>query len=235
MVIRPQQLWWLLPIMLSLFLLGGLIAHWTDESTAHEEGSQQEQPVDPAEQMREQRKEIAALIQQWETNANRSFQVDVGEKQFRGTLQGKSFQLSGDVGGHQVTVQREGDALALTVDGEPKEPLLLPFALYTPYDHLMLIKGELQSIVPIVLHRAEGEGLSGYQFTLPAEEVKAMLALWLGPGFPADEVMDQSLRDVSLTYQMWYEQRSLTLRRLLVTLKVVSPSGQKVDQLLFRM
>ncbi|UFJ42739.1 hypothetical protein LOK74_09695 [Brevibacillus humidisoli] len=236
MIIRPRQLWWLLPIFLALFLLGALIAKLTDKPAVQNQ-EQQSGPVaqvDPAEQMRKQRQEIAELIERSQTNTEIPFQVEVKDRQFSGTYQGKSFELSGDVGGQKVMMARTGDSFKLTVNGEQKEPLMLPYALYTPYDHLMLIKGELQSIVPIRL-TGEGADLAGYQFSLPPEDVKSMLSLWLGSQFPTQDVMDEALKSVSLTYLMWYDQSSMRLRRMLVTIQIASPQGEKKDQLLFRM
>ncbi|WP_126427220.1 hypothetical protein [Brevibacillus marinus] len=234
MVIRPHHLWWLLPLFFALFLLGAIIGKLADKPY-RQPPVQHVVQNDPAEQVRTERRQLAELIERWETGAEIPFQVELKDRQFSGTFRGKTFQLAGAVGGHQVTMARQGDTFTLTVDGQQKEPLMLPFALYTPYDHLMLIKGVLQSIVPIRLTGPQSADLIGYQFSLPPEEVKEQLSHWLGSRFPAEDVMDEVLQDVSLTYQMWYEAESKRLRRMTVTLKIASPPEDKMDQLLFRM
>lgn len=234
MVIRPHHLWWLLPLFFALFLLGAIIGKIADKPYKQPPKQHREQ-VDYAEQLQRERQQLADLIQRWESEAEVPFRVELKDRQFSGTFHGKTFQLVGNIGGHEVTMVREGDTLTLRVDGEQKEPMMLPFALYTPFDHLMLIKGELPSIVPVRLTAAPAANLTGYQLSLPPEEVKDKLSHWLGSQFPTDDVIDEVLQDISLTYQIWYEPESKRLRNLLITLKISSSSEEKTEQLLFRM
>lgn len=230
MYIRPRQLWWLLPIFTALFLIGMGLGKWLGKPDA--EGSALINWNDRAEQ---DRSIIAELIEPLAAKQDLPFAVDMKDHTLRGRFQGEKFELQGSIGGHQLMMKRDDKDVLVTIDGEQQDPHLLPFALYTPYEHARLIQLHLQSIEPLPVVDAKQKDLLGYKISLPPEEVTSMLTLWLGPKFPADDVMKQLTKQVAVDYHFWYEASTKKLKMLVVNLQLDTPAGKKQDQLLFRL
>jgi hypothetical protein len=228
MYVRPKQLWWLLPILIGLFFLGMALGAISEQPAA---------PATPAVTVEERaeadRAMIAELLEQLSGDKERTFSVSVQDYTLRGKFRGENFELNGDVGGHPLQINRNEQEVLITVDGEPQENAPLPFALYTPYEHAMLLKALLQSLSPMVVTDKSKEGWLGFHLALPPEEVTAMLALWLGPSFPIDGMTTALANQISVDYQLYYDAKSKQVRQLTVDLRVKTPTGLKQDQLLF--
>jgi hypothetical protein len=231
MYIRPRQLWWLVPIFIGLFCVGMVFAHLTDKPQA---SPKKNQIIDENKRLLNDRDKIVELMKQLETNQELPFKVLMKEQAFSGRFRGETFELTGEISGHVVKMKRDEKTFTVTIDGEEQDPLLVPYALYTPYEHLMLVKGQLQEITPLPLHDVQQDNWQGYQFTFPPSELKALLSLWLGPRFSAEDVMDELIKHVNVDYEVWYDVQTDRLQELVVTLKLDSPQGKKQDQLLFR-
>ncbi|MFM1652673.1 hypothetical protein ACI7RC_11310 [Brevibacillus sp. B_LB10_24] len=230
MYIRPRRLWWFLPLFAALFLLGMALGKVTDKPQVKEASVE----MDSRSQERANRAAIAALLDQVNSGEETPFQVRVKEQSLAGQFQGAAFELGGDIHGHQLKIKRTEDQVTVAIDGEEQEgTMTLPFSLYTPYEHMTVIKSHLEQVKPLPLKDAKKEGLLGYQFSLPPGEVKAMLSTWLGPQFPTEQVFQQFLQQVAVTYQMWYDEKTSHLRQLVVSLKISGPNGGKQDQLIF--
>lgn len=232
MYIRPKQLWWLVPIFITLFCLGAAIAQMTDKPVATPPPPASEWEQKPPKQEKEL---IAELLSQWDTGEKTSFVVLANEQTFSGYFSGASFSLTGNIENHQVDIKRTDEAIEVTVDGEVQHASMLPFSLFTPYDHVMLLKGQLQSIQPRPVPTNEQTGWNGYRFELPPGEVTSLLASWLGPHFPTEEVLEQFLKQIKVTYELWYDDQSQQLRQLGLYLQLQTASGTKQDQLLFQL
>lgn len=231
MEIRRRHLWWLVPVFALLFGLGAAIATWTDKPSATGPSVESTRRL----QIVQARDNLVHMLEQVDGQRDLPFEVIVREQRFSGHYRGESFALSGSVNGHAVTMVRQGDRLSVSIDGREQDAHLLPYALYTPYEHLSLIKGLLPTVDPQALLDPEHLGLRGYRLALPPEEVKSLLALWLGPNFPTEQVMNQFLRQVAVTYELWYDGETKQLREMTVDLRIDTPRGVKQDQLLFRM
>jgi hypothetical protein len=228
MYVRSKQLWWLLPIFIGLFFLGMAL------------GAISQKPptlVTPAVTVEERaeadRATIAELLEQLSGDKERTFRVTVQDYTLQGKFRGENFELSGNVGGHPLRINRNEQDVRITVDGELQENTPLPFALYTPYEHAMLLKAQLQSLAPMVVTDKSREGWLGFHVSLPPEEVTAMLALWLGPSFPIDGMTPALAKQISVDYQLYYDAKSKQLRQLTVDLRMKTPAGLKQNQLLF--
>lgn len=233
MYIRPKQLWWLVPIFVTLFCIGAVIAKWADKPAT----SPTPQMAPPVEQNqpKQGRELIAELINQWDTEEKTSFVVSANDLKFSGHFQGSHFELTGSIEDHQIEIKRDSETVLVTVDGEIQNASLLPYSLFTPYDHVMILKGQLQSITPSLMEADEQTKWNRYRFSLPPGEVTSLLSLWLGPQFPTDEVLDQFLKQIQVTYELWYDSNSQQLRQLAVHLQLETARGMKHDQLLFQL
>jgi hypothetical protein len=228
MYVRPMQLWWLLPIFIGLFFLGTALGAISNKP------SSRVTPVVTVEERSEaDRETIAELLEQLSGEKERTFRVTVEEYTLQGKFRGEDFELSGSVAGHQLRMKRSDRDVQVTVDGEAQENTPLPFALYTPYEHAMLLKAQLHALTPIVDTGKSNEGLLGFHLSLPPEEVTSLLALWLGPSFPIDEMTPSLAKQISVDYDVYYDAQTKQLRQLAVDLRMKTPSGLKQNQLLF--
>jgi hypothetical protein len=230
MYIRPRQLWLLLPIFILLFLLGAALALLHERQG---EDGRDVPVIDLEQRAAEDRDALAELLEPLEKKEQIPFTVKWQKDWLSGHFRGERFDLSGTVAGHQVVIRRDDSRASVTIDGEKQEPALLPFALYTPYEHARLVKGQLQVVQPLPLIDEQQQGLLGYQIALPAKEVKEMMALWLGPSFPVEETMASMDRQVAITYQFWYDANVKKLRQIVVHLALQTAQGKKQDQLTF--
>lgn len=232
MYIRPRQLWWLLPIFTGLFLIGIGLGKWLDKHG----GENQTTPlVNWNDRAEEDRSVIAELIGPLAAKQDLPFSVEMQDHTLTGHFQGDKFELKGSIAGHEMAMKRDGKEVIVFIDGEQQDPQLLPFALYTPFEHAKLIQQHLQSIRPLPIVDAKQKDLLGYKISLPPAEVASMISLWLGPRFPVDDVMKQLTKQVAVDYHFWYDASTKKLRMLVVNLLLDTPAGKKQDQLLFRM
>lgn len=230
MYIQRKQLWWLFPIFLSLFVLGGTLAKWTEQASPLY-STTASLVVEPS--LGANRAQVEKLINQLEADYPIAYQVQTRDQVYRGVFRGEAFDLSGKVAGHTINMKRVNSKLSLTIDGRTENPQFLPYALFTPYEHAVVIQGQLQSIEPVILDGSTSTR-KGYRFTLPPDEVREMLALWLGPQFQADEVMDQYMEDVVIRYELWYDTIDHQVKQLTVDLEAHQSQKPKHDQLIFR-
>lgn len=229
MVIRPRQLWLLLPFFIGLFFLGAAIAMMQDK-----QAEQEELPViDVQERAGEDRDFILELLEPLQKNEKVPFTVKWQQDWLSGQFRKETFDLKGSIGGQQVAFARNENAMSMTINGQKQDPVLLPYAIYTPYEHASLVKGYLSSIQPLPIQDKTKQGLLGYQLTIPPDDVKEILALWLGPSFPTKETWEKMGRQVSVEYQFWYDTNARQLRQIVVNLSSAASQGEKLDQLTF--
>ncbi|HZG16536.1 MAG TPA: hypothetical protein VE710_16235 [Candidatus Bathyarchaeia archaeon] len=229
MVIRPRQLWLLVPFFIGLFFLGAAFAMLQDKHADRQDGLP---VIDVQERAWKDRDMIAELIEPMQ-KGKVPFTVKWNQDWLSGYFQGEGFDLKGKLGGKQVALNRNNQVLNVLIDGKKQDPLLLPYAMYTPYEHAMLIKGHLSSIEPLPIVDQGKPGLLGYQLNLPNEDVREILALWLGPSFPTKETLEKMDRQVSIQYQFWYDSNTKQLRQMVVQLSLDGKNGSKQDQLTF--
>ncbi|WP_139489125.1 hypothetical protein [Brevibacillus dissolubilis] len=233
MYIRPRQMWWFPLLFAGLFALGMSIGFLTDKPETSVSADQQAASEEAKQKLVEDRNTIKGLLSQLDTTREVPFQISVKDETYEGTFHGELFELKGKVSGHDIHMKRTGERIAVLIDGEAQNPDLLPYALYTPYEHANLIKGQLTSIEPQVIPSANQQGLLGYQVSLPPSEVRALLTLWMGPHFKADTQMEQVLHQFKIIYQLWYEPQTAKLKQMVVNLKLDTPIGKRQDQLVF--
>ncbi len=230
MYIRPKQLWWLLPIFIGLLLLGMALGAISDKPS-----SNAIDVVTVEERAVADRELIADLLNQMSTDHDQAFMVNVKEHTLKGRFRGEKFQLTGEIAGHRLEMRRDDQDIQVTIDGENQETHSLPYALYTPYEHAMLLKSHLHSLTPLVLADKNRSDLLGFQLSLQPNEVTQLLALWLGPSFPVDQMSPTLTKQIAIEYQVWFDVKSKQLKQLVVDLRMNTPAGQKQDQLLFRL
>lgn len=230
MYIRPRLIWWLLPIFIGLFSLGMWIATLSDKPV-----EQQKTVMDPGERAEADRTLLTELIEPLAAEREHPFSVTLKDYTLTGTYRGQVFELTGEIEGHKLIMKRSDKDVTVTIDGKGQESDLLPYALYTPYEHATLLKAQLQSITPLAVVDQTKRGLIGYKLSLPPSEVASMLSLWLGPSFPVDDVITQLSKQVSVDYHIWYDTQTKQLKQMVVNLKLDTQSGTKQDQLLFRL
>jgi len=232
MYIRARQLWLLIPIFTGLFLLGAALA------LLQKEQQEQIQPltvIDLSERIAQDREHVASLMKRAGEERKQNFQVKWQQNVLSGYYQGEAFSLTGQVEGHEVTLKRDGSQFHVAIDGEPQDPALVPYALYTPYEHARLIMGQLPSIEPLPLSDPAKPAWAGYQFRLSPEEVTSLVQLWLGPSFSAAEMMLQLKDDILISYQLWYEAETKQLKQVVLDLALNTETGKKEDRLIFEM
>ncbi len=232
MNIRQKQLWWLIPIFVGLFLFGMLLAK-ISEKPLPPDSSVHKAVVIQAKQ-EAYRDEIGKLIDQLSAKRPIAYQIQTQNQWYKGFYSGETFDITGNVSGHTIQMKRTDQKLSVKVDGEEETPQFLPYALFTPYEHAMVIQAQLQSISPLQLDSRTRNGLKGYQFTLPPDQVHALLSLWLGPQFQGDDVIHDLLQHVVIRYELWYDTNDQRVKQLNVDLEVKHPQNPKHDQLVFR-
>ncbi|MCC8436096.1 hypothetical protein HP567_016245 [Brevibacillus sp. M2.1A] len=233
MYIRPKLLWWLIPILLGLFLLGIVLG---TVSRSANTGS-----TDPASAVRQttgtgQTTTVAELLEQITQDEERSFLVYMKDQTLHGRFQNEQFQLAGEIGGHQLEIARkDGQPVSVRIDGQIQDHAALPYALFTPYEHAVLLKGVMQSVRPERLEDTAGQGWSGYRIAVPPEKVSSLLSMWLGPSFPIHDLTSNVTNGMKVNYQLWYESTTGQLRQLELDLQIQTAVGVKRDQLRFRL
>lgn len=231
MYIRRNQLWWLIPIFLGLFALGMVLAILTKTPMSTPISKQDSTKADDGKILHDQ---LDRLVKQLAGNTPITYQVKTRDQTYQGVYRGEQFDIKGNVSGHTIQMKRSNEKVNLQVDGIDQALEFLPYALFTPYEHAMVIQGQLHSLTPTELHQRDRNGLKGLQFTLPSSQVESMLTLWLGPQFQADDVMRQTLKDVVIRYELWYDTDTFTVKQLTVDLLIPSFQNQQRDQLVFR-
>lgn len=232
MYIQRRQLWWLLPIFLSLLLLGISLAKLTAEPLPSDQ--QAVQHTDVTKSNDSNRLVVEKLIAQLEANQPIAYQVESQNQVYQGFFRKEAFNLTGKVSGHSINMMRANDKLTLKIDGKEQNADFLPYALFTPYEHAMVIQEQLPSISPQVLEDHSRNGRKGYRFTLPPNQIREMLSLWLGPQFQADDVMTDYMQDVVIRYELWYDTNDQHVKQLVVDLEVRQSQKPKHDQIIFR-
>ncbi|MFI8713080.1 hypothetical protein QIH01_15830 [Brevibacillus brevis] len=230
MYIRPKMLWWLIPILLGLFLLGivlGTVSRSANTDTA---------PAVRQTTGTKQTKTVAELLEQITKDEERSFLVYMQNQTLHGRYQNEQFQLAGEIGGHQLEIARkDGQPVSVRMDGQVQDHAALPYAMFTPYEHAVLLKGVLQSVSPERLEDTAGQGWSGYRIAVPPEEVSSLLSMWLGPSFPLQDLTPNITNGMKVNYQLWYDSTTGQLRQLELDLQIQTAVGVKRDQLRFRL
>ncbi len=232
MYIRPKMLWWLIPILLGLFLLGVVLG---TVSRSANTGS-----TDIASAVRQTagtgQTTVTELLEQITRDEERSFLVYMQDQTLHGRYQNEQFQLAGEIGGHQLEIARkDGQPVSVRIDGQIQDHAALPYALFTPYEHAVLLKGVLQSGSPERLEDTAGQGWRGYRIAVPPEKVSSLLSMWLGPSFPIHDLTSNVTNGMKVNYQLWYESTTGQLRQLELDLQIQTAVGVKRDQLRFRL
>jgi len=230
MYIRPRQLWWLLPIFVGLLLFGMALGALSDKPSPEPMAV-----VTVEERAAADRETIAAVLDQLSDQRELPFSVKVKDHTLQGRFRGEKFELSGEIAGHQLEMKRTGEDVRVTIDGVGQESHALPYALYTPYEHAMLLKAHLHSLTPLVLTDHQQKELLGYHLAMEPAEVTQLLGLWLGPSFPIDKLSPALAKQIKVEYQLWYDAKTKQLKQLVVDLRMNTPAGFKQDQLLFRL
>ncbi|MGG1659696.1 hypothetical protein [Brevibacillus sp. NRS-1366] len=231
MYIRPKLLWWLIPTFLGLFLLGIALG-----SAGNKYGMSETAFMDQQKDGEHHRVALSELLDQLTEDKERSFIVYLQESALNGRYQHERFELKGEVGGHNLEMSRNLEQpVAIRIDGQIQNEASLPYALYTPYEHAALIKKVLQSVKPQSIQDPGAQGLYGYRLAVPAEEVTALLSMWLGPSFPIHDMPLDVAKGIGVDYQLWYDSESKQIRQLELQLRMQTAAGVKQDQLRFRL
>ncbi|MED1793795.1 hypothetical protein P4V54_14035 [Brevibacillus nitrificans] len=231
MYVRPRLLWWLVPIFLSLFFVGIALGKLGSESVM-KGGRVMEQGAgagyDPVT--------LSMLLDQLTKDEERSFIVYMKDQALNGRYQQERFELSGEIGGHQLEIARNGEPqVNVQIDGQKQESTSLPYALYTPHEHAAVIKSVMQSVAPQPMQDPSGQGWKGYRLPVPPREVTSLLSLWLGPSFPVSEMTPELTKGIGVTYQLWYEPATGTIQQMDIEMQIKTAAGEKRDQLRFRL
>lgn len=233
MYIRPNMLWWLIPILLGLFLLGVL---WGTVSNLVYKDSANSLPLATEyERTDEATITVAQLLEQITLDQERSFMVYMQDQTLDGRYRNEQFQLDGVIGGHQLEITRQEGQPVVRIDGQVQENATLPYALFTPYEHGALLKSVLQSVKPEPLVETAVQGLRGYRIAVPPQEVTSLLSMWLGPSFPVKDLTPDVTNGIRVNYQLWYESNTGQLRQLELEMQIQTAVGVKRDTLRFRL
>ncbi|WNC17298.1 hypothetical protein [Brevibacillus brevis] len=231
MYIRPKLLWWLIPIFLSLFFVGIALGS-LDNRSDMKGGRVMEQGAsagyDPAT--------LSGLLDQLTREEERTFVVYMQNHALNGRYQRERFSLSGEIAGHTLEISRNDEQkVNVIIDGQTQDHTSLPYALYTPHEHASLIKSVLQSVAPQPLQDPSGQGWKGFRVSVPPREVTSLLALWLGPSFPIEDLTPELAKGIGVTYQLWYEPSSGNIRQMDMEMTIKTAAGVKRDELRFRL
>lgn len=234
MYIRPKMLWWLIPILLGLFLLGIVLG--TVSRSANTDSTDTASAVRQTAGTEQTARTVEELLEQITKDEERSFLVYMQDQTLHGRFQNEQFQLTGEIGGHQLEIARkDGQPVSVRINGQIQDHAALPYAMFTPYEHGVLLKGVLQSVSPERLEDTTGQGWSGYRIAVPPEEVSSLLSMWLGPSFPIQDLTSNVTNGMKVNYQLWYESTTGQLRQLELDLQIQTAVGVKRDQLRFRL
>lgn len=225
---RKQQ--WTFSAILAVLLIIGMVAMVVLPEKSHTpHHSSTNQKANPDE---ENHAGIKSLLDRYMKSGERhSFSVFSRGHAYTGHYSGESFELTGWVNNKRVTMKRQGDQMSLTLDGEVLDPLTLPFALYTPFEHLKLLQNQSVHPIPVV----QDQGTKGYLFHLQTEQVQHILQSWLGPAFSVEDVWKPGQDAVHIDYLLWYDQKKTAIKEMHVTLTMHMNRQTKVETLTFRM
>ncbi|QRG69952.1 hypothetical protein [Brevibacillus choshinensis] len=231
MYVRPKLLWWLVPIFLSLFFIGIALGSMGTQGDMRggrvmEHGSNAGIPSVT----------LPELLDQLTKEQERTFVVYMQNQALNGKYQNESFELSGEIAGHRLEISRNAEQkVNVVIDGQTQQHTSLPYALYTPHEHANLIKSVLHSVSPQPVQDPSGQGWRGFRLSMPASEVTSLLALWLGPSFSIEELTPELAKGIGVTYQLWYEPATGDIRQMDMELQMKTGTGEKRDELRFRL
>lgn len=231
MKIGPRRLWLLVPLFIGLFLLGAAFAML---QKSNEELKPVVEVAAPDVRAEQDRRLLLSWMDALSKDTNKPLTVKWQDAVLSGHFHGSFFDLEGMVAGSQVKLNRSDQATIVTINGERQDATtLLPYAMFTPYEHIALLKGHMQAIEPMPVQDQEKSGLTGYRLEIPSGEVKEIVAQWMGPAFPAKETMEEMDKSISVIYHIWYDTNARQLKQITMTLSIVSAAGNKQDQLTF--
>ena len=232
MYVKPRYLWLIIPACALLFFLGNSLGKSLDKQAVTIFPSQA--TLLPNESVNKARHDLKNWLTPILTDKNStSFGVKIQQESFVGSFKEEYFQLSGTFHGKKLYMNRNEKGSSLVIDNKPQPLYLLPYALYTPYEHAKLLRDQLDVVVPNRKISRDEEGVEGYQFTLPPEKLKDLLGVWLGNSFIQGMNLEELSATTSIQYQLWYQEQEKKLIRMVVKLKVKSNHGVKQDQLVF--
>lgn len=179
---------------------------------------------------------LSGLLDQLTREEERTFVVYMQNHALNGRYQRERFSLSGEIAGHTLEISRNDEQkVNVIIDGQTQDHTSLPYALYTPHEHASLIKSVLQSVAPQPLQDPSGQGWKGFRVSVPPREVTSLLALWLGPSFPIEDLTPELAKGIGVTYQLWYEPSSGNIRQMDMEMTIKTAAGVKRDELRFRL
>lgn len=231
MYIKREELWWMLPILIALFLLGGSIAKLQESKKT----------TTPAIAVKDnsmrvinaQRQLTRQLLTQLTPDKQSPLSVETDGMLWTGHFQKETIEITTMQAGKKLKMERTDGAVHFEVDGLPQQALALPYSLFTPFEHARLLDKELNGLVPQPLSDA-ATGWKGYQLSMPAAELKKEMSVWLGPTFSESEIAD-ALKQTRIVYELWFEPAQKKLKQF--TLAVIGPKQQgsgKREQVTFR-
>ncbi|MET3289468.1 UNVERIFIED_CONTAM: hypothetical protein ABID98_002038 [Brevibacillus sp. OAP136] len=233
MYIKREELWWTLPILIALFLLGGSIAKLQEgkKSTTPTIAAREVAPSD----LHMQRELTRQLLAQLTPDKQSPLSVETEGLLWTGHFQKDSIEISTKQDGKKLVMLRADGAFHFQVDGQTQDAQALPYSLFTPFEHARLLDKELNGLVPKQLSDA-ASGWKGYQLAMPADELKKEMSAWLGPTFTEAEIAD-ALKQTKIVYELWYEPTQKKLKQF--TMAIIGPNEQqgshsKKEQVTFR-
>lgn len=231
MYVRPKQLWWLIPIFLGLFGLGMALGSFGLWNRSAADAGNEQGLIGKREAYA-----VPQLLEQLTRSEERSFLVYMQDQALNGRYRHETFSLDGEIGGHKLAISRNQEQpVTVTIDGQVQDHAALPYALFTPYEHAVLLQSVLSSVEPQTIADTSGSDWSGYRLTVPPEKVTSLLAMWLGPSFPIADITPELARGINIEYQLWYEPDTGALRQLELEMQIRTVAGIKQDQLRFRL
>lgn len=232
MYISREQLWWTLPIVIALFLIGGTIAKLQESEKKTVAPTSSMEAVQTESEQKE-RELISHLLGQLAPDKQTPLSVETGSLKWTGHFKQETFSISASQDGRELTLQRTPEGFVYEIDGMVQEMQALPYSLFTPFEHARLIRDKLPSIFPKPLP-VSGAGWRGYQLTMPAKELNAVVSTWLGPAFSEAEIAD-ALQQTYVVYQLWFEPDSKQMKQLTMAIIDRTQQGSRVrDQVMFR-
>lgn len=230
MYIKREELWWVLPILIALFLLGGSIAK------LQENAKKATTPTIAAKEntlgtINVHRQLTRQLLAQLTPDKQSPLAVETDGLVWTGHFQGETFEITTKQDGRDLRMQRVDGQFHFAVDGALQDAHALPYSLFTPFEHAKLLDKELHVLTPVPLNES---GWQGYQLAMPASELKTQMSAWLGPAFSEAEITD-ALQQTQIVYQLWFEPESKKLKQFIMTLLGSSQHGStKREQVTFR-